>query len=85
MTEKELAKVNTAALAYMGDAVWEQYVREHILERGSYDVNKLNATATTFARASAQEKIIRSLFDSETEKEKDLVKRERNRKYNTRA
>ena len=85
MEINELKKLNTTALAYMGDAVYEQAVREHILGKGIPDVNKLHRLATSYVSAPAQAKIIKSLFDDLTETEQSLVKRARNRKYNTKA
>ena len=85
MNNEELRQLNTTALAYMGDAVYEQYIREHILSKGSADVNKLHRISTMYVSAPAQAKIIKSLFDDLTEEEKKLVKRARNRKYHTKA
>ena len=81
----DIKALNTTALAYMGDAVYEQAVREHILCKGIPDVNKLHRLATSYVSAPAQAKIIKSLFDDLTEAEQSLVKRARNRKYNTKA
>ena len=80
-----LQAVNTTALAYMGDAVYEQAVREHILKGGSYNVNRLHRRATQFVKASAQAQIIRALWEELTEEEQRLVKRARNKKFTTKA
>lgn len=85
MNNEELRQLNTTALAYMGDAVYEQYIREHILSKGSADVNKLHRISTMYVSAPAQAKIIKSLFDDLSEEEQKLVKRARNRKYHTKA
>ena len=85
MEINELKKLNTTALAYMGDAVYEQFIREHILNKGSADVNRLHRISTMYVSAPAQAKIIKSLFDDLTEDEQKLVKRARNRKYHTKA
>lgn len=85
MNKEELKQLNTTALAYMGDAVYEQFIREHILAKGGTDVNKLHRISTMYVSAPAQAKIIKSLFDNLTEEEQKLVKRARNRKYHTKA
>lgn len=85
MKIKNLKAVNTTALAYMGDAVYEQAVREHILKRGSYNVNALHQLATRYVRASAQAKVIKTIYDELSEEEQSLVRRARNRKYHTKA
>ena len=51
----------------------------------SYNVNALHNLATRYVKASAQAKIIKSIFDELSEEEQALVKRARNRKYHTKA
>ena len=85
MNKEELKQLNTTALAYMGDAVYEQFIRERILTKGGTDVNKLHRISTMYVSAPAQAKIIKSLFVDLTEEEQKLVKRARNRKYHTKA
>lgn len=85
MEEEKLKAINTAALAYMGDAVYEQAVREHILKSGAYHVKNLHNSAVRFVKASAQAHVIKSMLDELTEEEQALVKRARNRKYTTKA
>lgn len=85
MKIEKLNQVNTTALAYMGDAVYEQAVREYIIGKGSYHVNNMHRLATDFVKASAQAGIIKRMFDELTESEQRLVKRARNRRFNTKA
>lgn len=90
MKTEELKQINTTALAYMGDAVYEQAVREALLRQeadrgGGFDVNHINRLATGFVKASAQAAIIKDVFDELTEQEQKLVKRARNRKSVTKA
>lgn len=90
MKTEELKQINTTALAYMGDAVYEQAVREALLRReaergGGFDVNHINRLATGFVKASAQAAIVKGVFDRLTEEEQKLVKRARNRKSATKA
>ena len=85
MKIEKLNEVNTTALAYMGDAVYEQAVREYILKKGSDNVNSMHRLATDFVKASAQAKVIKTMFDELSESEQSLVRRARNRKYSTKA
>lgn len=85
MKVANLNEVNTTALAYMGDAVYEQAVREHLIKKGSYHAKNMHRAAIDFVQAQAQAKIIKIMFDDLTEKEQRLVKRARNRKYATKA
>lgn len=77
--------LNTETLAYMGDAVYEQFVREKLLVEGGVKVNLLHRKATHYVKASAQAKAIKTLFDSLYESEQALVKRARNHKFNSKA
>ena len=85
MKVENIKEINTTALAYMGDAVYELAVREEMMKQGYYNVNRLHHIATLYVRASAQAKIIKSIFDELSEEEQALVKRARNRKYHTKA
>ena len=85
MDREKVKMMNTTALAYMGDAVYEQAVREHILSTGTADVNRLHRLSTGYVSAKAQSAIVRSLFDDLTEEEQRLVKRARNRKYRSKS
>lgn len=78
-------KINTTALAYMGDAVYEVAVREFLLARGMDNVHKLHGLATKFVKASAQSHIIKTVFEELSEEEQKLVKRARNKKPVTTA
>ncbi|WP_312092628.1 Mini-ribonuclease 3 [Aminipila sp.] len=76
----EVKKVNTTALAYIGDAVYEVYVRKYVLEQDSVDVNKQNKLAVKFVRAEGQALAIKKMMETLTDEERNLVKRARNRK-----
>lgn len=76
----EVNKINTTALAYIGDAVYEVYVRKYVLEKDSVNVNKQNKLAIKFVRAEGQALAIKKMMESLTESEQNLVKRARNKK-----
>lgn len=85
MKQAELRNLNTEALAYIGDSVYEVFVRERLIENGLAKVNNLHRTATRYVKAQAQADIIRKLFDELTEEEQSLVKRARNHRFNSKA
>ena len=66
------------ALAYIGDAVYELYVRTHILKDENLPVNKLHKLATSYVKAKAQSDIIHHLEGILTENEVAVYKRGRN-------
>lgn len=77
--EKQL---NSLALAYMGDAVFETYVRHHLIQSGKVRPNHLHREATKYVSAKAQAGIVHSILQAEmlTEAEMAVLKRGRNAK-----
>ena len=78
---KSLNQINTTALAYMGDAVYEVYVRKHVMESGQVNADKLHFMAVPYVKAKGQAEAVRALLDGFlSEKEASLVRRARNRR-----
>ena len=73
-------KINTTALAFVGDSAYETRIRMHLLEAGEQRPDRIHRAAVKYVCAGAQAKIIRALMDELTEEEQALVKRARNRK-----
>lgn len=65
-------------LAFLGDAVFELLVREHITAGGSMPVNKLHLKSVELVCAQAQAKAIDILKDHLTDEEADIFRRGRN-------
>lgn len=80
MKEIEVKQINTTALAYLGDSVYEVAVREHLIKTGQVNADRLHRLAVRFVRAEAQALAVRELFPQLTDSEQHLVKRARNRK-----
>jgi ribonuclease-3 family protein len=68
------------ALAYMGDAVWEMYIRQHLLCKGEMQPNRLHKYATRYVKAKSQADVLHFLAESLSEEEMSVVKRGRNAK-----
>ncbi|KSU57406.1 ribonuclease III [[Bacillus] enclensis] len=75
-------QINALALAYMGDAVYETYVRQLLLTKGKIKPNQLHRAATNYVSAKAQAASLKKLFDEDllSEEEINIVKRGRNAK-----
>ena len=81
MRESELNNLNTATLAYMGDAVYEQAVRQRLIEGGGVRVDRLQKTAAgRYVSAQAQAKIMLAMLDDLEEKERAKIGRWKNYK-----
>lgn len=87
MNIKDAKLLNGLALAYMGDGVYDLYIREHLLNEGTTTPNQLHKKATQFVSARAQAHLIDLMFEQEllSEEEIDYFKRGRNAKSHTKA
>lgn len=80
--------LNGAALAYMGDAVYETAVRRHVVEKGITQPNRLHQAAVHYVGAIGQAKVIQTWIKEDnvlTADEITMYKRGRNNKANTKA
>lgn len=87
MSKVDYQQVNGIALAYLGDAAYEVYVREHLLSKGYTKPTKLHHTATHFVSAKAQAALIDLMQQDEllNKEEWDFFKRGRNANSHTHA
>ena len=79
----DLSTYSPLALAYVGDAVFDLYIRTLILSRGNAPVHKLHKQSVAFVKAKAQSDIIHKLLDRLEPDEQDAVRRGRNAKSGT--
>ena len=77
-----LLEVNVLVLAYMGDTVYEDYIRKYLINKGIGNVNDLQTEALKYVSAINQAKYLTEMIDNNklSEKELDIVKRARNYK-----
>lgn len=87
MSKVDYQQVNGIALAYLGDAAYEVYVREHLLSKGYTKPTKLHHTTTHFVSAKAQAALIDLMQQDEllNKEEWDFFKRGRNANSHTHA
>lgn len=83
MKEKQLLYMNTTALAFLGDAVFETYVRDHLIHTMKGDADRLHRAAVELVKAEAQAYAVKQILPSLTEEELGFVKRARNKKIST--
>ncbi|WML29447.1 Mini-ribonuclease 3 [Neobacillus sp. OS1-32] len=78
-------QMKALALAYMGDAIFETYVRRHLLSAGEVRPHQLHRAATRYVSAKAQCQILLQLIDDNVLQEEELavVMRGRNAKSGT--
>jgi len=78
----EINSINIIALAYLGDAIYEVYIREKLLEKGIAKVDDMQKEAVKYVSAKAQSKILEDMINNNilNDEEIDVVKRGRNYK-----
>ncbi|WP_404450846.1 Mini-ribonuclease 3 [Virgibacillus necropolis] len=78
----DVKQLKSLALAYMGDAVYEVSVREHLIRTGQVKPNNLHKKAISFVSATGQAKVILSWLERKilTDEEERVVSRGRNAK-----
>lgn len=76
--EKEVNLMSPLTWAYVGDSVYELYIREHLVNITNLKPNKLHKEAINYVKAKAQAEILHKLYDNLTEKEQEIVRRTRN-------
>ncbi|WCK54672.1 Mini-ribonuclease 3 [Aneurinibacillus sp. Ricciae_BoGa-3] len=76
-------QLNALALAYMGDAVLEMRVRQHLLAAGEVRPNQMQRAAVRYVSAKAQASIVHGIWDKLKEDEIAVLKRGRNAKSAT--
>ncbi|HJF54066.1 MAG TPA: Mini-ribonuclease 3 [Limosilactobacillus coleohominis] len=87
MAKADYRQLNGIALAYLGDAVYEVTVREHLLNLGMTKPNRLQKKATAYVSAKAQAGLIKLMEDQSllTDEEWEFFKRGRNANSYTHA
>ncbi|MFD0898564.1 Mini-ribonuclease 3 [Loigolactobacillus binensis] len=80
-------QLNGIALAYMGDASYEVYIRRHLLSKGITKPTRLQHQATHFVSAKAQAALIEAMLAQEllSATELSFYKRGRNANSHTHA
>jgi len=74
--------MNSVSLAYLGDAVYELYIRDYLIRHGNIQAGELHKRAIQFVTAKAQARIVQEWLKDGTlsEEEERVVKRGRNAK-----
>ncbi|MDR0880421.1 MAG: Mini-ribonuclease 3 [Clostridioides sp.] len=76
--------ISPLVLAYIGDTVYETYVRGHLIRNFPHKrVNELHKLAITYVKAKAQADIIHVIESDLSEEELRIFKRGRNQKPHT--
>lgn len=75
-------EMNVLVLAYLGDTIYENYVRRYLIEQEIGNVNDLQTASISYVSAKAQAKFLTELVEKDffSEEELAVIKRARNYK-----
>lgn len=78
----EIKEINALALAYLGDSVYEIYIRKHLINKGICKVKDLQSEAIKYVSANGQAKYLKELLERNyfTLEEVNIINRGRNHK-----
>lgn len=84
-SEKQLnpKEYNPLALAYIGDSVYDLFIRTRVLEKGNRHVTQLHRDSVRFVKAHSQAQSAHKIESILTEEEMRVLKWGRNAKSNT--
>lgn len=83
LSDSEVRMMNPLKLAYLGDAIYEAYIRLYIVSMFTLSPNEMAKKAITYVKASAQSTLIKGIKPLLSEDEWTIVKRGRNQKSAT--
>jgi ribonuclease-3 family protein len=79
----EVRLMQPSVLAFLGDAVFNLFIRERLISNKKGTSHQLHVYATEYVKASAQAEISKSLLPELTEEEANIFRRGRNVKSAT--
>ena len=75
---EEVNRLSPLVWAYIGDAVFETFIRMHLINQSNAKPHKLHIESIQYVKAKAQAEILKKLQENLTQKELEIVKRGRN-------
>ena len=76
--ETDVNMLSPLTWAYVGDAVYELYIRTNLVNNTKLKPHKLHVESITYVKAKAQADLLKSIEKILSEEENDLVRRARN-------
>lgn len=77
-TEIDIKTLSPLTWAYVGDCVYELYIRTHLVNTTRFKPHKLHVEAIKYVKAQAQAKVVMDILNELSEEEQYIVKRTRN-------
>lgn len=77
-SESEINQLSPLVWAYVGDCVYELYIRTYLVDTTKLNPHKLHVEAIKYVKAGAQAELLKEISDKLSDEEKDIVRRARN-------
>lgn len=77
-SKEEVNMLSPLVWAYVGDSVYEVFIRSHLVNNSNAKPHKLHIESIKYVKAKAQADILKRIYDNLSEEEKDIVRRGRN-------
>ena len=76
--KEEINMLSPLVWAYVGDSVYEAYIRTNLVNKTNLKPHKLHIESIKYVKAQAQSELLNKLYDYLTKEEQDIVRRARN-------
>ena len=78
-------EINVLVLAYLGDTIYEDYIRKYLINKKISNVNDLQKESIKYVSAKGQAKYLNDMIENNffTDEEIGIIKRARNYKNST--
>lgn len=77
-SEEEINLLSPLTWAYVGDCVYDLYIRTNLVNKTNLKPHKLHKETIQYVKAPAQAKLLEKIQEQLTEEEKEIVRRGRN-------
>ena len=77
-TKQEVELMSPLTWAYIGDAVYELFIRNKLIDETNLKPHKLHIEAIKYVKAKSQAEKLTEIYEMLTDEEKDIVRRGRN-------
>ena len=76
-------EINVLVLAYLGDTIYENYVRKYLIGKGIGNVNDLQKESINYVSAKSQAKFLQDMLDNNFLSNEEIIVVKRARNYKT--
>lgn len=79
----QTVEINVLVLAYLGDTIYENYIRKYLIGKGIGNVNDLQKESINYVSAKSQAKFLQSMLDNNFLSDDEIIVVKRARNYKT--